>query len=589
MRKKRIAMLIVLCLLCSFTACSGDPPTTDSSGITTNSTSTTAPAPLVHSTTFDAMPQKTQNLAYVYCLSDTVVLFSFVTPGMDASCTELVSYDLSGDQLLGELDLGEGWVEIFPQEDGFALFDHNCNSYTVYDSACQQISTVALRFDGTVGMAAQNGDRLIISDMRTGRYYIYDLSDHTVTPVDETVGGADFTWAGNQKDAFLLHSYADGVLAVAADGKCEPLNTVVASAQAIGGAYAAGVLGDYAVFYSLVGGDSVMSPVRGDAESFCDAMGNGYLSRSNGNTNALHYYDLNRRTVTDVPMDGVVIDAALLGSVAVAVLRPAESETLTYAFVDLSALAAESMDAAAYDKTVIEELRPLPVIDGVAAEIKETYGVTVIGDVDFFDLSVFGYTAVPGTEDQIVDRLDNIKNVLDFFPTGIFMEIGQKTPVVIVLCKELGNAAGGINTILDGYAVSYVSVTGNDAFFENVTAHELAHAVERQMAQDLLDGWVLMQPAEAQAAYGNLYLTVEYTADDKGRTPVWFIDTYGRTSSVEDRATVFAAMYDAYAENDNSALNYDGLKQKVAYWSHMLRETYACCADAAFVWDGLFA
>ena len=108
------------------------------------------------------------------------------------------------------------------------------------------------------------------------------------------------------------------------------------------------------------------------------------------------------------------------------------------------------------------------------------------------------------------------------------------------------------------------------------------------MALAELDGWAKMQPAEVQAAYGNLYLTVEYTADDKGRTPVWFTDVYGRTNAMEDRATVFEEMYTAVTSGDASTLNYDGLKQKVAYWSRMLRETYACCADATFAWESLF-
>ena len=98
-----------------------------------------------------------------------------------------------------------------------------------------------------------------------------------------------------------------------------------------------------------------------------------------------------------------------------------------------------------------------------------------------------------------------------------------------------------------------------------------------------------MQPAEVQRAYGNLSLTVEYTADDKGKTPVWFTDAYGRTNAMEDRATVFEDMYEAWVTGDLTALNYDGLKQKVAFWSHMMRNNFACCADAVFPWDGWFA
>ena len=45
---------------------------------------------------------------------------------------------------------------------------------------------------------------------------------------------------------------------------------------------------------------------------------------------------------------------------------------------------------------------------------------------------------------------------------------------------------------------------------------------------------------------------MEYTADDKGKTPVWFTDVYGRTNAMEDRATVFEEMYTAYVSGDTS-------------------------------------
>lgn len=592
MLKRCISLWLALCLLLTLTACGGKeggektPTTSATTTTTTKPVDTQEPLAPALAPTFAAMPQKTQDMAEVYRLSDSVTLFAFLTPGMDSSATELTCYDLSTDTLLGELNLGECRVSLFPLEDGFAVLDYDKKTYTIYDTACAVQSTDTLSFDGVIGTAAQNGDRLLLSDLFSGQYYVYDLTARTATPADETVGAVDYTCVGGHKDAFLLHSYDSGLVTVAADGTKQSVSTVTAGVQVAGTAYAAGVVGDYAVFHSLAGGSAQMLPVRGDGETFLSAYGNGFLSSTNGDVCALHYYDLDRRTVTDYDVDGSVVDAALWGSSAVAVVSA--GGTLCYVYVEFASLTAEGLYASAYDKTVIDDLRPLPAVSGVAAEIQETYGVTVIGEVDFFDLSVFGYTAEPATADQIAARTEEMKKVLDFFPEGIFKEIGAKTPVVVVLCEELGNAAGGINTILDGYAVSYVSVTGNDAFFENVAAHELAHAVERQMSGDVLDGWVSMQPAEVQAAYGNLNLTVEYTADDKGKTPTWFIDVYGRSEPIEDRATVFAAMYDAYVEGDTSALDYDGLKQKVAYWSRMLRETYACCADATFAWDSLF-
>ena len=593
MLKKLFALLTALCLLLTLAACGGNPPAEDpGSGTTTTTTKpvdTQEPLAPAIAPTFAAMPQMTQEMAQVYYLSDSVVLFAFITPGMDAAATVLVCYDMAADAVLGTLDLGEKAMSLFQLEGGsFAVLDYNSKVYTIYNTACAAQSAVTLAFDRLIGSADKNGNSLLLSDVFTGYYYVYDLTAHTATPVDTTVGVVDYTYVGNQKDAFLLRSYTDGLIAVATDGKKQAVNSAATTAQVAGATYTAGVVGDYAVFHSLLGGDGVMTPVRGEAETFADADGNGLLSYSQSEQGELYYYDMNRRTVTASAVSGQVVDAALSATSAVAVVRTAFGQPLTFTYVEFAALAAESMDAAAYNSDTLADRRPLPEVSGTAAEIKDTYGVTVIGDVDFFDLSVFGYTAEPATAAQIADRTEKLKKVLDFFPEGVFKEIGAKTPVVVVLCRELGNAAAGINTVLDGYAVCYLSVTGNDAFFENTAAHEFAHAMERQMDYAVLDGWVSMQPAKVQAAYGNLSLTVEYTADDKGNTPVWFVSVYGRTEPIEDRATVFAAMYDAYAEGDTSALAYDGLQQKVAYWSRMLRGTYACCADTTFLWDTLF-
>ena len=589
MLKRCISLWLAVCLMLTLTACGGKedgdkiPTTSATSTTTTKPVDTQEPLAPAIAPTFAAMPQMTQEMAQVYYLSDSVVLFAFITPGMDAAATALVCYDMAADTLLGELDLGECWASIFPVENGFAVLDYDKKTYTKYDTACAVQSAEVLAFEGAIGSAAQNGAHLLVSDLRSGLYFVYDLSAQTAVPVKGTIT-AEYTWVGNHQQTFLLCSYNGGVVAVDADGQSRIVTAAATSAQVVGTTHIAGVVGDYAVFYPLAGGEAEMLPTHG-AENFCTSDGNGLLSVAGKEARC---YNLSRRTVTTYTAAGDIAAAAVRKGSAVMVLREDFGQPLTFAYVDVAALPAESMNAAAYDSDTLADRRPLPVVSGVAAEIQETYGVTVIGDVDFFDLSVFGYTAEAASVEQIAYRTEELKVVLDFFPDGIFKEVGAKTPVVVVLCQELGNAASGINTVLDGYVVSYLSVTGNDAFFENVAAHELAHAVERQMSTADLDGWVSMQPAEVQAAYGNLSLTVEYTADDKGNTPVWFVSVYGRSEPIEDRATVFAAMYDAYAEGDASALNYDGLKQKVAYWSRMLRETYDCCDGVTFAWDSLF-
>ena len=102
MRKKLIVMLTVVCLLCSFTACGGGPNTTNSVGVTAPPASSTDSAPPVRYPTFAAMPQKTQDIANVYRLNDAVVLFSFITPGMEAGELLVVMAEAADTIDLGE-------------------------------------------------------------------------------------------------------------------------------------------------------------------------------------------------------------------------------------------------------------------------------------------------------------------------------------------------------------------------------------------------------------------------------------------------------------------------------------------------------
>lgn len=590
MLKRCISMWLALCLLLTLAACGGKPQTDGAQTTTTTTTTkpTDDPQTLTLAPTFAAMPQIDRDLAEVYRLNEYVAFFAFITPGMDSSIKELVCYDMATDTCLGTLGPIERWVEILPQDDGFAVVDYDSKTYTVYDTACAEQSSVTLAFDGAIGSVAQNGDCLLLSDLRTGQYYVYDLPARTAIPVDTVVGAAEYAYAGNHQDAFLLYSYNGGLFTVTADGQAQFISATAQSVQAAGDTYVGGVVGDYVVFRSLMGAAAEMLPVRGDMESFFSAHGNGFLSSTNDdNARALHYYDLARRTVTDCTVDGYVMDAALWGTTAVAVMY-AEGEGFAYAYVDFAALPAEGLYASAYDKTVIDDLRPLPEVSGTAAEILDTYGITVIDDHDFFDMTPYGFTTTAAADDQVAARIEQLQDFLAYFPEGLFKELSEKAPVVIVLCDELGDTAGGLNTLIDGYNVTFLSITGNGDYFCGVAAHELGHAIERGVSLADLDGWTAMQPVEVQLAYSDLSLTVEYTADDKGKTPVWFTDAYGRTDAMEDRATVFEEMYEACVTGDASALDYDGLRQKVAYWSRMLRSNFACCADATFPWDTLF-
>ena len=139
----------------------------------------------------------------------------------------------------------------------------------------------------------------------------------------------------------------------------------------------------------------------------------------------------------------------------------------------------------------------------------------------------------------------------------------------------------GLSVYIGGYNTIYMQVGGKDEYFFSSLAHEVGHALEYGIDTELIAGWTKLMPAEVVKAYGDGIegISVEYTPDDKGRTPAWFRDVYGRSNEKEDRATIFQAMYDSYVENDEGIFKYEGLKKKADYWNYMLRESYKSCKN----------
>ncbi len=110
----------------------------------------------------------------------------------------------------------------------------------------------------------------------------------------------------------------------------------------------------------------------------------------------------------------------------------------------------------------------------------------------------------------------------------------------------------------------------------------MGHALDIGMDQEVLATWRQQMPPEALAAYEDRSLTVEFTPDDKGHTPVWFVDVYSRFSEREDRAVLFSRLFDVWLYEDDSILQYEGLRIKANCWSKILRTTYKSCKNYTF-------
>lgn len=541
---------------------------------------------------FSAMPEMYTDLAQVW-QTENIAIFAFITAGMDAADTTVITYDLLTDTLLGQVSLGEDMCSILPLTDGrFGVLSMYDGIYREFDPACTQVSETVLEdFSGGIGFAGVHENVILLSQLMAGKVFLYDLDTRTVTETDLAPGV--YQYVGGYGAGFLLEAYGVGLTCVSLDGTSELLYKN-GSAQVVGSTYAAGVRGDYITLLPLSGGDAVMAPCQSAGEIFAAADGVGLLSRSQNwdSADSLYYYAADSMTVTTVPVDGQIVCASVSNGCAVAVIRKDASQPLQFLYVDFSEYEQVSINKSAYDNGILNGVEPLPEPTGsqetvsLIRRLQETYGVRILYEPDVFDLESLGFALTPTDEATACERARLLEQFFAFLPDGLLKEMEEKCPVVIYLCQYIEpTAAGGMHTFLDGYSVIFLTVTGNDDYFLSVAAHEMGHALELCMEQSVVAGWRELMPEDICSAYENHSLTVEYTPDDKGRTPVWFLDAYSRMSEKEDRAVLFAALFDAWRSGDYTKLQYDGLRQKAQWWASALRESYESCEDAAFPWE----
>lgn len=540
---------------------------------------------------FTEMPQKRTDLAEIF-ISDNTAIFAFIVAGMDVSSTELVTYDLLSDKLLGNLDLGENDISVFPTQNGeFAVFSKSEKSFCIYNSACEIISSNTIKtINEEIGFVGYNGKKLLLELPLSEKVVICDLT--TNTRLDTKLPPGSYRYIGTHNNNFLIESYSEKAFSINEDGQVTELFKG-ASAQAVGSLYSAGIKGDYVVLFPLSGGDPVMSLQKGSGEVFCASKDVFFISHSQSSDlkDSIYLYSTDTMTVSEFCTNSQVVDAAVYRKGAIAITRENFGEVLSFHYIDFSNANFMSINSYEYNNSLINSAKPLPDPKGstemirLINQVQNDYGVRIAYEEDLFDFEQVGITITFASENQALEKARLLEQLFQFLPDGLLKEIkNDKRQVVIFLCENLHPSAGGINTVLDGYNLILLSVTGNDDFFLSVAAHEMGHALEQGVDSKVLSGWRELMPEEAQNAYSNLSLTVEYTPDDKGQTPVWFIDPYGRSSEIEDRAVIFSAMFDAYLSGDYSLFSYEGIDKKADYWCQMLEESYDSCKNQALNW-----
>lgn len=549
---------------------------------------------IVYETTFTNLSPRNNDIVNVYVSGD-VAIFEFVVPGLDFSKLEIVSYSLSDDNILGSLNLNEGFFKLFPLNDGrFYVVDLDNAEYTLYDKNCEEIESKLLGNDNErlsfVSISDDNrymlykpldNSQLITYDLKNGKSNeFFDISDvfHQVY-----YKNSKFYLFGND----IITINTDDYLLNQIDNKMY--------IQYINDLYMIGRQGSYYTLISNSDNQEKMVKLQNDAEEIVSVRYN-FLVTKVYDDGKIYLYDFGKNKVSYKQENNLLVSADVINDKQMlAIMRNEDTNFLEYKLINFSDFVnVDDISLENYDLDIINDVLKLPDYTGsqknidIVRRMEDNYGVRFLYDYDIFNIDSLGYTFVPIDEETAYDYMILIEKYFDYYPKGLLKEAGLGKSLIIYLCDSIKSSVGGINIFIDGYNVIYVSIGGTDEFFLNTLTHEIAHALEHGISQDLINGWTAMMPADVLRAYGDGIdgISVEYTPDDKGRTPVWFYDVYGRTNEQEDRAVIFAGMYNSYMINDKGNFKYEGLKKKADYWSFMLRNTYDSCKNVSkFKWE----
>ena len=544
---------------------------------------TSSKADVSYSTSFENMPEMSYESVTTYVLGD-VALFEFINPGLDSFVAEVVSYSLSQDKVLGQVNLGEGTFQISLLEKGFAVADLMKNRVDYFDNSCSRTDSVTVFQNNMLKFARISTDKgYILAQNYAGELLIFNSKTQKVSTLNK---GKIFEKAEYYKGKFYLLGAGAAVLEPE-NNHYYSISDVVRTYGTVGD-YALGINGSYLACLSTKGDKHKMINMGERPGYLIDAGDYGCVSvdNSDGKTDAL-FYDINNSRVAQYSQEGNIISVKQISENFAIIVAKNTENVLEYKLLDLSDLKKTALKAKELNQDALNGVEELPDYSGesktvqLTKQLENDYGVRVMYGEDIFSVSELGFEIMGTEEETAYNYMQKLGDYFDYYPKGLLNEAGLGRPLVLYLCDKIKNNVEGLSIYIGGYNVIYMQVGGKDEYFFSSLSHEMGHALENGIEAELIAGWTELIPKDVIKAYGDGIegISVEYTPDDKGKTPVWFTDVYGRSNEKEDRATVFQKMYDAYISGETDMFSYEGLKKKADYWNYMLRETYNSCKN----------
>ncbi len=602
MKLKRLAcFLMVWCiLLCSAGCGKQNPKETEPSGNNADSQGEIT----IDQVDFSGLPAMNTDMVRVYPAKG-ILLFEYITPGMDSYESTLIAYSLTENKMLGRVDLGDGGFFVHMDSNGeFSVFDSLTGKGTYYSSNCQVKKTVTINcIDGATSFIAAGGekDRLLVSEMRTGSLYLVTPDGKEKTKVDLNTGF--YEMVGCTDGRFVVMENAQKVFVIEQDGSARELFSK-GGVNKVNPHFAAGLVGDYLAFLPLDRGDCLFTKINDPEESLLAAGPSDFLSLSpQKEGSVLRLYRMAKLQFAETTMNQSVVAAAITAEGQVAVVcRGAEG--FTYQLLDPAGWQEKPISStndlsAVLGFVALPEFGKKDETDTYAKKISEQYNVRFLYEsCEIFDaFGELGLSADLCTDrERILHTEKQLVKSFNFLPDAVWKNIGGELPFIVLLCQTIPGNMQGISFQVGGYNCIFVEIGGNDSFYTNIFIHEVGHAISQCVYKtnpELLDGWMKLTPdnvreaVEKGTADGINSLTVEFTPDDK-KGNVCYVSAYAMKNPEEDRAETLAKLYDLlFIEKDKSLFAHEVLKKKALYWAKMIRETFPLDSGTVLPFDSI--
>ena len=149
-------------------------------------------------------------------------------------------------------------------------------------------------------------------------------------------------------------------------------------------------------------------------------------------------------------------------------------------------------------------------------------------------------------ETQIYRKIRLLENAMAKYPNGFFNEmINNGSTLVIYIVNSIGdNIVGLTGTYSDGLAVILLGTDFGEDYYVTATHHEFMHYFDAYMKRRSGNTIDLSMSAlnPSGFVYGDQSYNYVYMPMYGNASTAYFVSVYGKTSNLEDRATIFGEL-----------------------------------------------